>query len=151
MFCGEARREVGVKLAAIVIHSPTGADDDLVVEHLRAPGDADARGETPLTARQGGVADARSSGCLLFPATIKPLSDADGVVRSAFGIVVVIRRIEIEEVAVFLGQAAVPVEAQPSSDIQIGSELEFILDIFAGFVGAPVAVGVADQPCDVTL
>ena len=32
-----------------------------------------------------------------------------------------------------------------SGDVQIGSELKFILDIFAGLVGAPVAVGVPDS------
>ncbi len=55
---GVAGREVAEELAAVVVHAGAGADDDLVVEHLRLPGGADARGDAPLAAGQGGVADA---------------------------------------------------------------------------------------------
>ena len=136
-----ARREVREKFAAVVIHSPARANHEFVVEHLRAPGHADARRKSPLASRESRVTHAGCRG-------LRIISGDDQAVRNNCvrrWIVGVFRRIEIEEVAIFLRQAAVPIPTQTRGDGQIGPHLKLILDVFAGLVGAQVAIGVSNQ------
>src|SRR5579872_4698057 len=65
-------------------------------------------------------------------------------------IVGILAGIEIEEIAVLLREAALPIETQARGDGQIRTHLKFILDVLAAFVGAPVAVGISaeeDRSC----
>ena len=60
-------------------------------------------------------------------------------------IVRIFRRIEIDKVSVLLRQSSVPIETHARGDGEIGPQLKFILDVFAGFVRAPVPVRVSVQ------
>ena len=77
----------------------------------------------------------------LLPAMIRPgfamVSDAD--------VVAVSLRIEVEEAAVFLGEAAVPVVAHAGGERERRRDLKFVLHVSAKLVGAIVAAGVALQ------
>jgi hypothetical protein len=63
------------------------------------------------------------------------------------GVVGVLGGIEVIEVAIFLGQAAIPVVAEASGNTEVRFELELILSEEAGLVGAVVAVGITLQEC----
>ncbi len=75
----------------------------------------------------------------MLPAIDQAVGD-DGV---GAGVVVVERRLEIVEAAVFFGEAAVIVETKTCGDAEVGAELIFVLNVGAGFFGAVVAIGVA--------
>ncbi len=53
------------------------------------------------------------------------------------------RRVEIVNAAVFFSEAAVPVEAQPGSQAEIGAKLKLVLEISAGLTGTHVTVRIA--------
>ena len=72
---GKSRRKIGEKFAAIVVDAPARANHDLVVEHFRAPGHAEARRETPLAAGESGIAHA-------FGGKVRIVSGNDEAVRS---------------------------------------------------------------------
>src|SRR6202041_3016444 len=110
---GVAGGEIGEEFAAIVVDTGSGADYDLVVETFGTPGDAQAWGESPLAAGEGGVADT------LAREKFVVAGDDDSVEAGARGIdgiggvvVGVARGIEIEDAAVFFGEAAIPIPTQ---------------------------------------
>ena len=65
----------------------------------------------------------------LFPAMIKPFEMS--VVR-AVGSYWYFDRIEIEEIAIFLRQAAIPIKAKARRNGQVANALKLILNIFTG-------------------
>src|SRR5580692_6585945 len=75
--------------------------------------------------------------------TISGDDDSSGSDRVRRRVIGIIAGIKIDEVSVFLRQSAVPIETQSSGDGEIGTHLIFVLDIFSGFVGAPVAVRIS--------
>ena len=60
-------------------------------------------------------------------------------------VVVVLRGIEIVETPVLFRQAAVVVKAQANRDAQIGTKLEFVLNVLRPFHWRAVTVGIALQ------
>ena len=130
-----AGREISEQFAAIVVDAGAGADDQLAVQRGRLPGEADARSESPLAAGERGVADA------VDPGDLEPALARGEAVRSH--VVLVQRRVEVEQVAILLRQSAVPIEAQARGQAEGGRGLELVLDVGAELVGAVVAVGVA--------
>ena len=133
-----AWRQVGEQFAAVVVHAGSHADDDLVVEVLRTPSNAQTRRKSPLPSGEGGFAYTSARKKLVITCN-------DQTVRSkgVRGIVIgVERRIKIKDAAVLLGEPAVPIPAQPGRQRDIGTELKLILDIKAGLAGPIIAVGV---------
>src|SRR5271168_5357388 len=103
----EAGREIGEEFAAVVVHAPAGADDDLVVEHFGTPRRADAGAKAPLPACECGITDAFAGEVLVVACDNQAIID-DGVGSL---VVVVHRGIEIVEAAVLLLETAMVVEA----------------------------------------
>src|SRR5208282_2450091 len=60
-------------------------------------------------------------------------------------VVIIERGLEVVEFAVRFGEAAVVIVPQAKSEAEVGTNLEFVLNVLAGFVGAIVPVGVSLQ------
>jgi len=52
----DARGKIREQLAAVVVHAPASADNNLVVEHLGTPGHSDAGSKAPLATRKSRIA-----------------------------------------------------------------------------------------------
>ena len=138
--CRISGREIGVQFAAVVVEAAAAAHHELGVEGGRLPGKAQARSNAPLAAGQGGLAHA--SGAVGVVAGDDETGAGNGV---GGDVVAVLRGIEVDDIAVLLRQAAIPVVANTGCDAQGWGYLELVLGEQAGFIGAVIAIGVALQ------
>ena len=135
-----AGREVSEELAAVIVHAGSGADDHFVVEEARLPCRADAGSDAPLASGERGVTHAFGAVGVVSGDDQPGILDGVGA-----GAVVIEGRLEVEDAAVLLGEAAVPVVAHAGGQRNGRHDLPLVLHIGAQLVGAVVAAGIALQ------
>src|SRR5271168_2944009 len=72
------------------------------------------------------------------PLALLPAMTRPGLAGVGAGVVVVERGIEVEDAAVLLGEAAVPVVTNAGGEGEVGFDLELVLEVEAELVGAVV-------------
>ena len=132
-------RETGEEFAAVEVHAEAAAEDDFACIALRSEGETDARANAPLTA-----GESRCGGCLSRGELVVRGDDEAAVDGLAVGDVEAFG-IEVEDVAVLFGEAAVVVVAYAEGEAEGAEDLPLVLEVGSAFVGAVVAVGIAGE------
>jgi hypothetical protein len=132
--------QVAEELATVVVDAESAIDHKLAVVAFGRPGEAYPRGDAPLAAIERGVRGA-FAGIVVIVAG----DDEPGICNRESGGYgagdVVEGGLEVEDIAVFLCEAAVVVVPDSRGEGEIGEGLPLVLDVARDFVGAIVAVG----------
>jgi len=108
------------------------------VQEGMLPCEADAWSNAPLPAIQRSGTKARGAVLVVAGDDQTGVNDVIGI-----DVVLVTRRIEVENAAVLLGEAAIPVIAQAGGEREGRCDLELVLEVGTKLIGAVVAAGIA--------